>query len=89
MAFPDFFTVHAIKLGVFSHRTVRRSRLHSGLSKHLNSIWGLSLPNAWLGNLKGENLVEIIADELGNNAIADGIESLEINSNEIVIHLAE
>jgi hypothetical protein len=53
------------------------------------SIWGISLPNAWLGNLKGENLVEVIADELGSNPIADGIESLEINSNEIVIHLAE
>ena len=53
------------------------------------TIWGISLPNAWLGNIKGENLVELVADELQNNFIADGIESLQVNRNEIVIHLAE
>lgn len=53
------------------------------------TVWGISLPNAWLGNIKGQNLVEVAADELGNNFIADGIASLEVNRNEIVIHLAE
>ena len=53
------------------------------------TIWGISLPNAWLGNLKGENLIELIADQLGNNVIADGIDSFEITRNQIVINLAE
>ena len=53
------------------------------------SVWGISLPNAWLGNLKGENLVELIADQLGNNVIADGIDSFKVDRNQIVIHLAE
>ena len=53
------------------------------------TIWGISLPNAWLGNIKGENLVEAVGDELGNNFIADGIKSLEVNRNEIVILFPE
>ena len=53
------------------------------------SIWGISLPDAWLGNVKGENLLGLITDELKNNPFADGIKSFEIQRNQIAIHLAE
>ena len=53
------------------------------------TLWGVSLPNAWLANLKGQNLIETCAAEIGHNAIADGIESFVISPGEIAITLAE
>lgn len=53
------------------------------------TLWGISLPNAWLANLKGQNLIETCAAEIGHNAIADGIDSFVISPGQITITLAD
>jgi hypothetical protein len=51
------------------------------------TIWGISLPNDWLGGLKGHNL---LAEALGaqNGGIA-GVEEFRVESGKLVIRLAE
>lgn len=53
------------------------------------TIWGVSIPNAWLADLKGQNLIEFAADEIGHNAIADGIDNLRITPGQITLNLAD
>jgi hypothetical protein len=53
------------------------------------TIWGVSLPNAWLADIKGRNLIEFAADGIGHNAIADGIDELRISPGQITLNLAE
>lgn len=53
-------------------------------------VGGISLPNAWLGNLKGVNLLDHQSDFGGNpslNAFAAGIKSLSMRNGEIRIML--
>lgn len=52
------------------------------------SVWGVPLPNAWLGNMKNINLI----DEFGQSggfwqAINDGVERIEIREGELMIKL--
>jgi len=54
------------------------------------SVWGIPMPNAWLGNIKNINLVE----EFGNSggfwqAVKDGIEDIEIKQGTLRIKLKE
>jgi len=52
------------------------------------TIWGISLPNEWLGGLKGRNLfAEILGSE--TNGKLPGIESFSIRPGEIFIKLKE
>ncbi len=53
------------------------------------TVWGISLPNAWLADLKGQNLIEFAADEIGHNAIADGIDDLHVAPGQIILDLAD
>lgn len=53
------------------------------------SVWGISIPNAWLGELKGKNLLSNLGLESRKNRIGRGIESLEIHPGELRINLAE
>ena len=53
------------------------------------TLWGVSLPNAWLANLKGANLIEACAAEVGHNVIADGIDRFVVSPGQITITLAE
>ena len=52
------------------------------------TIWGISLPNEWLGGLKGRNL---LAELLGSNSNGKvpGIESFTIRPGQLTIKLAE
>lgn len=53
------------------------------------TVWGISLPNAWLADLKGENLISNLGIDLSNNRLADGIKDIEVNHGKITITLAE
>lgn len=50
------------------------------------TVWGASLPNDWLGGLKGQDLLGQI---FGNSGGVRGIEELRIERGQLVIRLAE
>jgi hypothetical protein len=53
------------------------------------TVWGVSLPNAWLADLKGENLLEVVSPDLNDSALARGVDSIQVSSGQIIIDLAE
>lgn len=58
------------------------------------TVWGVSLPNAWLGELKGKNLISNLGIDKngapqGGGAFSNGIEEINVKNGEIVIRLAE
>lgn len=50
------------------------------------TVWGASLPNDWLGGMKGKDL---LAEIFGGGGGVSGIEELRIERGQIVIRLAE
>ncbi len=50
------------------------------------TVWGLSLPNEWLGGLKGQNLLGKI---LGGGSGSTGIASLQVEAGRLLITLKE
>lgn len=50
------------------------------------TVWGASLPNDWLGGLKGQDLLGQI---FGNSGGVSGIAELRIERGQLVIKLAE
>lgn len=53
------------------------------------TVWGVSLPNAWLADLKGQNLLANIGLDMSNNRIAAGIKDITVDHGKITIQLAE
>lgn len=53
------------------------------------TVWGISLPNDWLANLKGQNLLGTIGGDMTDNAFARGIKEISIKSGELNIELNE
>lgn len=54
------------------------------------SLWGLPLPNAWLGNMKNIDLVREFGTEPGFwQAFADGIDEIEVAEETLRIRLKE
>lgn len=54
------------------------------------SLWGLPLPNAWLGNMKNIDLVREFGTEPGFwQAFADGIDEIEVAEETLRIKLKE
>ena len=54
------------------------------------SLWGMPLPNAWIGGLRGVDLIEQFGSEPGFwQALADGVESVQVREGELVLRLAE
>ena len=54
------------------------------------SVWGVPLPNAWLGNLKNVDLVkEFGGDEGFWKSFADGVENIHVAEGRLVIKLKE
>ena len=54
------------------------------------SVWGVPIPNAWLGNLKNVDLVK----EFGGNegfwkSFADGVDNISVSSGQLNIKLKE
>jgi hypothetical protein len=54
------------------------------------SLWGVPLPNAWLGHIKNKDLVKEFGGENGFwKSFADGIEHIEIKDKKLEIKLRE
>ncbi len=52
------------------------------------SVWGVPLPNAWLGNMKNINLIQEFGDAGGFwQAIRDGVDTLEIKDGKLHVIL--
>jgi hypothetical protein len=50
------------------------------------TLWGISLPNEWLGGLKGQNL---LGETLGTEGGFSGVEQFRVERGKLVICLAE
>jgi hypothetical protein len=50
------------------------------------TVWGLSLPNDWLGGLKGQNL---LGELLGDAPALSGLASLEVERGRLVLTLKD
>ncbi len=52
------------------------------------SVWGVPLPNAWLGNLKNVDLIAQFGDQNGFwQAFAEGVEELSVREGELFVRL--
>lgn len=51
------------------------------------TVYGISLPNAWLGDLKGQNLLGAVLSP-GGGSLA-GIEDISVSQRKLIIKLAE
>jgi hypothetical protein len=54
------------------------------------SLWGVPVPNAWLGNMKNVDLVREFGDQKGFwRAFAEGIEEIEVREGQLRVRLKE
>lgn len=54
------------------------------------SVWGVPIPNSWLGQLKNIDLVEKFGDNDGFwKSFAEGIEDIQIEDGKLLLKLAE
>ncbi len=54
------------------------------------SLWGVPIPNAWLGNIKNVDLVQEFGNERGFwKAFADGVDEIEITDGQLRVKLKE
>ena len=54
------------------------------------SVWGVPIPNAWLGNLKNVDLVkEFGGDEGFWKSFSDGVENIHVSEGKLIIKLKE
>lgn len=54
------------------------------------SLWGVPIPNAWLGNMKNVDLVQEFGNQKGFwSAFADGVEEVEVSDGQLRVKLKE
>jgi hypothetical protein len=54
------------------------------------SIWGVPIPNAWLGNLKNVDLVKEFGDQEGFwSVFADGVDEILVEDGQLLLRLKE
>ena len=54
------------------------------------SVWGVPIPNAWLGGLKNIDLVKEFGSSEGFwKSFAEGIEDIRVEDGKLLIQLAE
>jgi hypothetical protein len=53
------------------------------------TIFGVSLPNAWLGGLKGQNLISEATGERNGSPVLQGIKSLRIEPGALVLEVKD
>jgi hypothetical protein len=53
------------------------------------TVFGLSLPKAWLGGLKGENLISQVMGERNGSPVLRGIKSLRIEPGALVLEVED
>lgn len=53
------------------------------------TLWGVAIPNSWLGNLKNVDLVHEYGDEGFWKAFAEGVEDVAVGDGVVIIKLRE
>jgi len=54
------------------------------------SVWGVPIPNAWLGGLKNVDLVGEFGGQEGFwKSFADGIEYVQVTDGQVIVKLKE
>lgn len=53
------------------------------------TVFGLSLPKAWMGGLKGENLLADMLGQRSNGPVLQGIKSLRVEPGALVLEVAD
>ena len=54
------------------------------------SLWGVPIPNAWLGNMKNVDLVREFGDREGFwKSFADGIDEIKVSEGQLLVRLKE
>jgi hypothetical protein len=54
------------------------------------SLWGVPIPNAWLGNVKNVDLIQEFGNDEGFwKAFADGVELIEVQEGKLMVELKE
>jgi hypothetical protein len=53
------------------------------------SLWGVPIPNAWLGNLKNVDLIQAYGDESFWHAFASGVDRISVGDGNVTIKLKE
>lgn len=53
------------------------------------TLWGVALPNSWLGNLKNIDLVEEYGDDGFWKAFAEGVDNIAVGDEKLTIKLKE
>jgi hypothetical protein len=51
------------------------------------TVFGLSLPQAWLGGLKGQNLLSEVMGERNGTPVLQGIKSLRVEPGALVLEV--
>lgn len=87
---PEFPLVGGKTLKVNTGLELAYANAHPIVKLKGVSVWGVPLPNAWLGNLKNVDMV----NEFGGNAgfwksFADGVEDIHIEEGHLLIKLKE
>ena len=53
------------------------------------TVFGLSLPKAWLGGIKGENLISQAVGERNGSPVLKGIKSLRVEPGALVLEVQD
>jgi hypothetical protein len=53
------------------------------------TVWGVAIPNSWLGNLKNVDLVHEFGDEGFWKAFSEGVRDIKVGDGTITVHLKE
>jgi hypothetical protein len=53
------------------------------------TVFGLSLPNAWLGGLKGENLLADAMGEHNGRPVLQGVKSFRVEPGALVLEVTD
>jgi hypothetical protein len=89
---PDLPVVGGQTLKAKARFLLKDSNNHPAIILDDVTVWGISLPNAWLADLKGQNLISDLGlDEShqSGSPFAAGIKDIQVNNGEITIELAE
>jgi hypothetical protein len=89
---PDLPVVGGKTLKAKARILLKDSKNHPAIILDDVTVWGISLPNAWLADLKGQNLISDLGlDEShqSGSPFAEGIKDIQVNNGEITIELAE
>lgn len=87
---PDFPFIGGKTLKVSSGATVSYAQNRPVVVLQGVSVWGVPMPNAWLGGLKNIDLIEEFGAADGFwSAFADGIDDIRVEDGKLLLQLAE